>query len=135
MFMQPANKKGGFLGQLLARFTPAQMAEITRTKRVTAKPRPITTRARTAAPRPPIERDNGDRLMSAKHFAQAAHRAAASAVNRFHNAPGAIGKLAAAVNKLPAIPTAGHTLREWRHFALKVEAARPGIERLMKEVG
>lgn len=142
MFMQPANKKGGILGQLLARFTPAQMAEITRTKRVTAKPRPVkvaprpaTTRARSAAPRPPIEKDNGDRLMAAQNFAREAHRAAASAVNRFHNAPGAVGKLATAVNKLPAIPTAGHTLREWRHFALKVEAARPGIERLMKEVG
>ena len=143
MFMQPApTKKGGILGQLLARFSPSQLAEIGRTKRVTAKPRPVkaaprpaTTRARTAAPRPPIEKDNGDRLMGAQQFAREARRAAASAVNRFRNAPGAVGKLAAAVRQLPAIPTAGHTLREWRHFAVKVEAARPAIERLMKEVG
>ena len=140
--MQPAKKKGGILGQLLARFTTAELAEIGRTKRVRLKPRPVkvaprpaTTRARTAAPRPPIEKDNGDRLMAAQNFAREANRAAAYALVRFRNAPGAVGKLAAAVKKLPATPTAGHTLREWRHFALKVEAARPGIERLMKEVG
>jgi len=92
-------------------------------------------RKATAAPKAaPLERDNGDRLMAARSFAREARLAARDAVNRYRNKPAPVARLVAAVAALPDIPTANHTLREWRNFTAKVEVARPAIAKLMQAV-
>lgn len=92
-------------------------------------------RKATATPKAaPLERDNGDRLMAARNFTREAHRIAEDAFNRYRNAPAPVARLVAAVAALPDIPTANHSLREWRVFTAKVEAARPTITKLMQAV-
>ncbi len=82
------------------------------------------TKATPAKPAP-IERDNGDRLMAARTRWQdlktAAHKLARVSTR---NLTPAELRFIAAVRRLPSRgPNTSSTLREWRNFATKVEAA------------
>lgn len=103
--------------------------------RVSSRRKPAPRKAAAAhKPAPPLERDNGDRLMAARDFARQAHHAAQDAFNRYRNAPEPVARLVAAVSLLPMVPSANHSLRQWRDFTAKIEAARPRVEKLMQAI-
>jgi hypothetical protein len=100
----------------------------TRTAKPAAKSAPVKSA--------PIELDNGDRLIAARDLWRdtmtAAHRLSRTASR---NLTGAELRLIEAARALPRIaPNEGSTLREWRSFAAKVEAARPVIAAARKRI-
>jgi hypothetical protein len=100
---------------------------ITIAPKTTRATRPAAAKAAPA----PIERDNGDRLIKARAHWQdlktAAHRLARVSTR---NLTGAELRFIAAVRGLPSrAPNASSTLREWRNFATKVEAANLNLPR------
>jgi hypothetical protein len=127
--------------ELLTSSDPNKIAKIL--KRPATKPEPKKTTKKKSPQRKavalvkaaaPIESDRGDRLMEARRFAIEAKAAAERALGRYRNAPGPVGRLLDIINKLPAVPNGSASLREWHLFTLKLEAARPQIEALIKTI-
>lgn len=130
-----------YAATLGSKYAAQKVKETITSLRVGPRPKPTPRKAApvirkaTATPKAaPLERDNGDRLVAARNFTRDAHRIAEDAFNRYRNAPAPVARLVAAVAALPDIPTANHSLREWRVFTAKVEAARPTITKLMQAV-
>jgi hypothetical protein len=103
-----------------------------RAKAHAEKPAPRTLpKATSPAPaKAPIELDNGDRLIAARTLWSAtmteAHRLSRTASRNLNSGELRLLEVARALPRTS--PNEGSTLREWRHFAAKVEAARPDIE-------
>jgi hypothetical protein len=75
-----------------------------------------------AAVRPPIDKDDGRRLVAAAQLFTESHRTAYKVVTALGNATAAENDFLAIVRQLPPrAPGANHTLREWRHFTKVVE--------------